>query len=131
MLYRKHRHRDLIVDRLRKQDMPYIVIGGTGLFAVPEVRDVESALRVAANPDDSAAFVRLLSAGPWRLDAAEILRVTNAAAWDGRPIYQAASDILREGEITVSEPPTASDADRRSCRCDRSRADAVGRRGLR
>ena len=66
---------------------------------MPEVRDVEAALRVAANPDDSTAFVRLLSAGPWRLDAAEILRVTNAAAWDGRPVHQAASDILREGEI--------------------------------
>ncbi len=99
VLYRKHRHRELIVDRLRKQDIPYIVIGGTGLFDVPEVRDVEAALRVAANPDDSNAFVRLLSAGPWRLDAAEILRVTNAAAWDGRPVHEAASDILREGKI--------------------------------
>ena len=108
MLYRKHRHRDLIVERLRKQDIPYVVVGGTGLFAVAEVRDVEAALRVAANPEDSAAFVRLLSAGPWRLDAAEILRLTNAAAWDGRPIYQAALDVLREGEISVSEPPGAA-----------------------
>ena len=108
VLYRKHRHRDLIVERLRKQDIPYVIVGGTGLFAVPEVRDVEAALRVAANPDDSGAFVRLLSAGPWRLDAAEILRVTNAAAWDGRPVYQAATDILREGEIAVSEPPAAA-----------------------
>ena len=121
VLYRKHRHRELIVDRLRKQDIPYVVVGGTGLFAVPEVRDVEAALRVAANPDDSNAFVRLLSAGPWRLDAAEILRVTNAAAWDGRPIYNAALDILREGEISVSEPPAAALANnapsaRRQCR---------------
>ena len=77
-----------------------------------EVRDVEAALRVAANPEDSAAFVRLLSAGPWRLDAAEILRLTNAAAWDGRPIYNAAVDILREGEISVSEPPGAALTDR-------------------
>ena len=108
VLYRKHRHRELIVDRLRKQDIPYIVIGGTGLFDVPEVRDAEAALRVAANPDDSNAFVRLLSAGPWRLDAAEILRVTNAAAWDGRPVHQAASDILRDGKIggAVGTPPT-------------------------
>jgi superfamily I DNA/RNA helicase/RecB family exonuclease len=108
VLYRKHRHRDLIVERLRKQDIPYVVVGGTGLFSVAEVRDVEAALRVAANPEDSAAFVRLLSAGPWRLDAAEILRLTNAAAWDGRPIYNAALDVLREGEISVSEPPGAA-----------------------
>ena len=108
VLYRKHKHRELIVERLRKQDIPYVVVGGTGLFSVPEVRDVEAALRVAANPEDSTAFVRLLTGGPWRLDAAEILRLTNAAAWDGRPIYQAALDVLREGEISVSEPAGAA-----------------------
>ncbi len=105
VLYRRHRHRELIVDRLRKQDIPYVVIGGTGLFDVPDVRDAEAALRVAANPDDSNSFVRLLSSGPWRLDAAEILRVTNTAAWDGRPIHQAASDILRDRHIDVSAGP--------------------------
>ena len=110
VLYRRHRHRELIVDRLRKQDIPYVVIGGTGLFDVPEVRDVEAALRVAANPDDSNAFVRLLSAGPWRLDAAEILRVTNAAAWDGRPVHQAASDILREHRVGGSNGSSAPPA---------------------
>jgi hypothetical protein len=47
VLYRKHRHRDQIVERLRKQGIPYVVVGGTGLFAQPDVRDVEAALRVA------------------------------------------------------------------------------------
>ncbi len=108
VLYRRHKHRELIVERLRKQDIPYVVVGGAGLFNVPDVRDVVAALRVAANPDDNASFVRMLSAGPWRLDAAEILRVANAAAWDGRAVYQAAGDILREGEINVSEPPAAA-----------------------
>jgi DNA helicase-2/ATP-dependent DNA helicase PcrA len=104
VLYRKHRHRDLIVDRLRKQDIPYVVVGGTGLFAHPEVRDVEAALRVMANPQESVPFVRLLAAAPWRLDAAEILRVTRAAEWDGRPVFQAAATILHEGRIRAADP---------------------------
>jgi DNA helicase II / ATP-dependent DNA helicase PcrA len=112
VLYRKHRHRELIVERLRKQGIPHVVVGGTGLFSVPEVRDVEAALRVASNPDDSVAFVRLLSAGPWRMDAAETLRVTRTADWDSRPVFQAAADILRLGEITVpvTAPETAVEA---------------------
>jgi superfamily I DNA/RNA helicase/RecB family exonuclease len=101
VLYRKHRHREQIVERLRRQDIPYVVVGGTGLFAVPEVRDVEAALRVATNPTDSVAFVRLLSAGPWRMDAQEILRLTRAADWDGRPLFQAAADILRDRSVPV------------------------------
>jgi superfamily I DNA/RNA helicase/RecB family exonuclease len=108
VLYRKHRHRDLIVDRLRRAEIPYAVVGGTGLFTLPEIRDVEAALRVAANPHDSLAFVRLLSAGPWRLDGTEALRLTRAADWDGRPVYQAAADILREGTIQVPVPQPTS-----------------------
>jgi len=97
VLYRKHRHRHAIVERLRAADIPYALVGGTGLFGEPEVRDVEAALRVIANPADSVSFTRLMTAGPWRLDAAEILRVTRSAAWDGRPILEAAAAIRREG----------------------------------
>ena len=110
VLYRKHRHRERIVDALRKQDIPHVVVGGTGLFAVPEVRDVEAALRVAAHPTDSIAFVRLLSAGPWRMDATEILRLTRAADWDGRRVFKAAGDILRDGQIPVPVIDDRADA---------------------
>jgi DNA helicase-2/ATP-dependent DNA helicase PcrA len=103
VLYRKHRHRDAIVDRLRKLDIPHVVVGSSGLFAQPEVRDVEAALRMIADPSDSVSFVRLLSAGPWHLDATEIMRLTRAADWDGRPVYQAATGILQAGEIQVSD----------------------------
>jgi superfamily I DNA/RNA helicase/RecB family exonuclease len=110
VLYRKHRHREEIVDRLRKQDIPFVVVGGTGLFAQPDVRDVEAALRVIADPSDSVALVRLLSAGPWRLDATEILRLTRAADWDGRPVYHAATEVVRDGAITVPEVEVVSPA---------------------
>lgn len=112
VLYRKHRHRDLIVERLKKQEIPHIVLGGSGLFSVPEVRDLEAALRVAADPEDSVSFVRLLSARPWALDATEILMLTRAADWDGRPVYQAALDVLREGSIpiAVTEGPAGESA---------------------
>ena len=30
VLYRKHKHRELIVERMRKQDIPYVVVGGHG-----------------------------------------------------------------------------------------------------
>ena len=103
VLYRKHRHREQIVERLRRASIPHVVVGGTGLFAIPEVRDVEAALRVAANPDDSVSFVRLLTAGPWRLDGAEILRLTRLADWDGRSVFQAARDALGRGELRAGD----------------------------
>ena len=97
VLYRKHRHRNAIVERLRAEGIPYVLVGGTGLFAEPEVRDVEAALRVIADPTDSVSFTRLMTAGPWRFDAAEILRVSRSASWDGGPILEAAAAIWRAG----------------------------------
>ncbi len=92
VLYRRHRHREVIVDRLRRAGIPYTLIGGTGLFLQPEIRDLEAALRVCANPADDIAFTRLLTAGPWRFDAGEILLLTRAAAWDRRAVFTAAAE---------------------------------------
>ena len=111
VLYRMHHHRELIVDRLRRAGIPHTVVGGSGLFLQPEIRDLEAALRVLVDPEDSVSFTRLLSAAPWRLDAVEILRVTRAAAFDRRPEFVAASEILRSGVIRVDGPqPGPADA---------------------
>ncbi len=101
VLYRKHQHREAIVERLREAGIPAVVTGGIGLFVQPEIRDLEAALRVLVDPEDSVSFTRLLSAGPWRLDAAEILRLTRAAAHDRRPVSEAAREIRRAGELLV------------------------------
>ena len=81
VLYRKHKHREAIVARLRDEDIPYTVVGGLRLFETPEIRDLEQGLRAIADPHDDVALVRMMTAGPWRLDALEILRVS--PAWRG------------------------------------------------
>ena len=85
VLYRKHKHRDAIVARLRDEDIPYTVVGGLSLFETPEIRDLEQGLRAIADPHDDAALVRMMTAGPWRLDALEILRVARDAAVRPQP----------------------------------------------
>ncbi len=55
VLYRKHKHRDAIVARLRDEDIPYTVVGGLSLFETPEIRDLEQALRAIADPHDDVA----------------------------------------------------------------------------
>jgi DNA helicase II / ATP-dependent DNA helicase PcrA len=113
VLYRRHRHREAIAERLRRADIPYTVVGGAGLFSQPEIRDLEAALRVCANPNDSVAFTRLLTAGPWRLDASEILRLASDASWDRRPIFEAAESRWKTAVVAAdSGEPTAARQDR-------------------
>ena len=106
VLYRRHRHREAIVERLRRAGIPYSLVGATGLFLQPEIRDLEAALRVCGNPADNVAFARLLTAGPWRFDAGEILLLTKAASWDRRPVFEAATEIHRAATLEVADLET-------------------------
>lgn len=113
VLYRRHRHREAIAERLRRADIPHTVVGGAGLFSLPEIRDLEAALRVCANPADSVAFSRLLTAGPWRLDAPEILRLARDASWDRRPVFEAATALRAAAAVsTSSDQPDAERLER-------------------
>ena len=59
---------------LRQAQIPYHVSGGTAFFDRAEVKDVVAYLRLLANPDDDAAFLRVVNAprrgiGPTTLEA--------------------------------------------------------------
>ena len=101
VLYRKHKHREAIVARLRDEDIPYTVVGGLSLFETPEIRDLEQALRAIADPHDDAALVRMMTAGPWRLDALEILRVTRTARFDRARLLETIKSIVATGQVEV------------------------------
>ena len=101
VLYRKHKHREAIVARLRDEDIPYTVVGGLSLFDTPEIRDLEQALRAIADPHDDVALVRMMTAGPWRLDALEILRVTRTAKFDRAHLLETVGSIVASGQVEV------------------------------
>jgi superfamily I DNA/RNA helicase/RecB family exonuclease len=101
VLYRKHRHREAIVTRLREAGIPYSVVGGLSLFETPEIRDLEQSLRAITDPFDDVAFSRMLSAAPWRLDAIELLRVSRMAHYDRRHVAEVVREIVDTGEVEV------------------------------
>ena len=105
ILYRKHKHREAIVARLRDEDIPYTVVGGLSLFATPEIRDLEQALRAIANPHDDVALTRMMTAGPWRLDALEILHISRTARFDKRHLMEVAQEIVAAGGNTDPGEP--------------------------
>src|SRR5205807_1410871 len=50
-------------DELRRQGIPYVTSGGSGFFDRQEIKDVLALLRLAENPMDDGALVRILQ-GP-------------------------------------------------------------------
>jgi DNA helicase-2/ATP-dependent DNA helicase PcrA len=103
VLYRKHKHRNEIVARLRAEEIPYTVVGGLSLFETAEVRDLEQSLRAIANPHDDVALVRMMSAGPWRLDPLEILEISRMARFDRGHLVDAAREVVASGRVQVEQ----------------------------
>ncbi len=113
VLYRKHKHRNEIVARLRDEEIPYTVVGGLSLFDTPEVRDLEQSLRAIADPHHDVALVRMMSAGPWRLDPLEILEISRMARFDRGHLIDAAREVVASGQLKVERldvPADGSDA---------------------
>jgi ATP-dependent DNA helicase Rep len=61
VLYRGNHQARLFEKALRAHDIPYFLSGGQSFFARTEVKDVMAYLRLLANPDDDAAFLRIVN----------------------------------------------------------------------
>ena len=61
ILYRGNHQGRLFEQALRAHDIPYFLSGGTSFFARAEVKDLMAYLRLLANPEDDAAFLRIVN----------------------------------------------------------------------
>ncbi|MPZ51989.1 MAG: AAA family ATPase [Acidimicrobiia bacterium] len=72
VLFRKNSTMDLVRDALAIHDIPMEVANLGGLLGIPEVADLHSWLRILANPEDGAAFVRIVTGARFRLGLGDL-----------------------------------------------------------
>ncbi|MCG6896954.1 MAG: UvrD-helicase domain-containing protein [Thiocapsa sp.] len=61
ILYRGNHQARPFEKALREHNIPYVLSGGTSFFARTEVKDLMAYLRLLANPQDDAAFLRIVN----------------------------------------------------------------------
>ncbi|MCC5868679.1 MAG: UvrD-helicase domain-containing protein [Gammaproteobacteria bacterium] len=61
VLYRSNHQARVFETALRDLGVPYVISGGTSFFERGEVKDAMAYLRLAVNPDDDAAFLRIVN----------------------------------------------------------------------
>lgn len=61
VLYRSNFQARSLEAQLRQLEIPYKISGGTSFFARTEIKDVMGYLRIIINPDDDAAFLRVIN----------------------------------------------------------------------
>lgn len=61
VLYRTNAQSRSIEDALRRNGIPYIIVGGVAFYKRKEIKDVLAYLRVVANPKDSESILRIIN----------------------------------------------------------------------
>jgi ATP-dependent DNA helicase Rep len=78
VLYRGNHQSRVFEQSLRALEIPYSVTGGVSFFDRAEVKDVLAYLRLVANPDDDAAFLRIVNVPRREIGAATLEKL---GAW--------------------------------------------------
>ena len=95
VLYRSNAQSRVIESALFNAGMPYRVYGGLRFFERAEIKHALAYLRVAAQPEDDGAFLRIVNFPPRGIGARSLETLAEAA--HGRPLLQTARESAGSG----------------------------------
>jgi ATP-dependent DNA helicase Rep len=93
ILYRGNHQARVLERALRLAEVPYHLTGGTAYFDRAEIKDLVAYLRLIANPDDDAAFLRVVNTPRREIGAATLERLGQMAATRNLSLLRTASSL--------------------------------------
>ena len=106
VLYRTNAQSRTHEESLRRQGMPYRIVGAVRFYERREIRDLMSYLKLIANPSDDEAFRRAVGVPKRGLGDASVEMLAGAARAAGLPLLAAAE----RGDIAAALRPAARTA---------------------
>ena len=108
MLYRKHNHRDRLIEVLRRRRIPF-VIRNYSIMSSTVVRDLVAYLRWFAYPADNVSCARVLAIPYWGLGPRDLHRLVERAGKEkGQSIYDALEAAAQASAATEAGPGALS-----------------------
>lgn len=93
ILYRGNFQARLFERALREQNLPYKVSGGQSFFDKAEIKDVMSYLKLIVNPDDDAAFLRIVNTPRREIGATTLTKLAGYAGKRNVSLFDAAQEM--------------------------------------
>lgn len=100
LLYRGNHQSRLFEKVLRQQGIPYKISGGQSWFARSEIKDVFAYFRLLANPDDDAAFLRIINIPKRGIGEASLDALGRYAQQQQQSLFACADQIGLHNMIT-------------------------------
>ncbi len=93
ILYRSNHQSRMFEKALREHQIPYRISGGRSFFSHPEIRDVLAYLRLAANPGDDSAFMRVINTPRRDIGTATLEKLATYAGSRGVSLLHASAEL--------------------------------------
>ncbi len=93
ILYRGNHQSRLFERSLRENNIPYFISGSTSFFAYSEIKDILAYLRLIVNPDDDAAFLRIINTPRRELGPATLEKLGAYANQRQKSLFQASAEL--------------------------------------
>lgn len=93
ILYRGNHQSRLIERALRENNLPYVISGGKSFFDHAEIKDVMSYLKLIVNPDDDAAFLRVVNTPRREIGASTLEKLATYATKRGISLFDATQEF--------------------------------------
>ncbi|MBU2864609.1 DNA helicase Rep [Reinekea forsetii] len=100
VLYRGNHQARIMELKLQQNRIPYKINGGTSFFAKAEIKDVMSYLRLLINPDDDAAFLRIINTPRREIGAATLEKLNDYATVRGVSLAAASEELGLRQHLT-------------------------------
>ena len=111
VLYRGNHQSRVFEQAFREQRIPYHLSGGTSFFERTEVKDLMCYLRLAVNPNDNTAFMRIVNTPRRDLGVTSRGRIAEFAGTHRCSLFEAAVSANLRSLL----PPRSADSLRRFC----------------
>ena len=102
ILYRTNAQSNALEFAMKRNGIPYRIIGGTRFFDRAEIKDMLSYLCVINNRDDDLRLKRIINNPPRGLGAKTLETAERMAFAEGKPLYEVVSDPYSYGPLEKS-----------------------------
>ncbi len=93
ILYRTNAQSRIIEDKLRRQGIPYHIIGGVKFYERKEIKDMLGYLKVVSNPSDNISLLRVLNFPARGIGKTSIDKIVQNSKEQKISVYQALQNI--------------------------------------
>ena len=98
VLYRTNAQSRVFEEALRRAGIPYNIVGGFSFYERAEVRDIVSYLKLALNPHDSVALLRVINTPPRGLGKQTLDELDRRAKDYGVSLWETVGIVTSQGE---------------------------------